>query len=35
MHINELSTRPNCHYVDVTLGYDEVRDIANGLYYIS
>lgn len=32
MTIRELSTEKPNPYVTVTLSYDEVRDIANGLY---
>lgn len=33
MNIVKLTCEPNCKYITVTLGYDEIRDIANGLYY--
>lgn len=32
MTIRELSTESSNRHVTVTLSYDEVRDIANGLY---
>lgn len=35
MNIQELSSEANNKYVTVTFTYEEVRDIANGLYHIS
>lgn len=35
MHIEELISKPSNKFVTVTLSYDEIRDIANGLYYAS
>lgn len=35
MNIQELSSKINNKYVTVTFTYEEVRDMANGLYYIS
>ncbi|MCI8409960.1 MAG: hypothetical protein HFJ09_11945 [Lachnospiraceae bacterium] len=35
MTIEELSSKTNNKYVTVTFTYDEIRDIANGLYYVS
>lgn len=32
MHIEELCTRKENRYLTVTLCYEEIRDIANGLY---
>lgn len=32
MFIEELSTRKENRYVTVTFSYEEIRDIANGLY---
>lgn len=35
MYINNLTTTQSVKSVTVTLSYDEVRDIANGLYYLN
>lgn len=35
MYINDLTTTKSLKSVTVTLSYDEVRDIANGLYYLN
>lgn len=35
MCIEELSSRSNLKSITVTLTYDEVRDIANGLYHLT
>ena len=35
MNIQELSNKTGDKHVTVTLTYDEVRDMANGLYYVS
>ena len=35
MTIEELSSKANNKYITVTFTYDEIRDIANGLYYAS
>lgn len=35
MHIEQLTSLKNDKYVKVVLSYDEVRDIANGLYYLT
>lgn len=35
MNIQELSSKTNNKYVTVTFTYEEVRDMANGLYHIS
>lgn len=34
MTIQELRSKTNCKYVTVTFSYEEVRDMANGLYYV-
>lgn len=34
MHIDELNARKGQKSITVTMNYDEVRDIANGLYYL-
>lgn len=35
MYIEELCTRPQQKSITVTFNYDEIRDIANGLYYLT
>lgn len=35
MTIEELNTKTNCKFVTVTFSYEEIRDLANGLYYLS
>lgn len=35
MNIENLTCKPNNHFVTVTMNYEEVRDIANGLYWLS
>lgn len=35
MYINNLTSTQSLKSVTVTLSYDEVRDIANGLYYLN
>lgn len=35
MVIEELSSKENNKHVTVTLTYEEVRDISNGLYYLT
>lgn len=34
MKIDELNSKPNQKSITVTMSYDEVRDISNGLYYL-
>ena len=35
MIINEMNSDTNRKYIRTTFDYKEIRDIANGLYYIS
>lgn len=35
MTIDKLSSAQSNKYITVTFNYDEIRDIANGLYFIS
>lgn len=35
MIINEMNSDRNTKYIKITFNYGEIRDIANGLYYIS
>ena len=35
MYIEELTSKTNNHNIVVSMNYDEVRDIANGLYAAS
>lgn len=35
MHIEELNARKGQKSITITMNYDEVRDIANGLYYLT
>lgn len=35
MHITNLTCETNNKYVTVVLGYNEVRDLANGLFWLS
>lgn len=34
MHIEELTSKPNIKIATVVMTYEEVRDIANGLYHL-
>lgn len=35
MHIEELNARKGQKSITITMNYDGVRDIANGLYYLT
>ena len=35
MNIEELNTKMGLKTITVTFSYEEIRDLANGLYYLS